>query len=262
MSIPPALNRSRKPAARTPVTHVAVIVPAHDERTMIDPCLAAVGRAAVFARDQGLTVSTVVVCDACTDDTADVAARRGATIIAVRERNVGRARAVGAEAGLAAGADWLAFTDADTIVSPTWLIDQLALKAEAFCGTVGVSDWSPYDEHAGRHFLADYRDADGHRHIHGANFGLSAAAYRRSGGFQPLASSEDVALVEALIAADVDIAWSAKPRVTTSARRDYRAPDGFGATLERAAALLRDVSGRVHEPAWRLPGAGIETVPG
>ena len=55
------------------------------------------------------------------------------------------------------------------------------------------------------------------------------------GGFEPLASSEDVALVRALQAVGARIAWSAAPRVVTSARSVFRAPGGFGASLLRAS---------------------------
>jgi hypothetical protein len=79
-------------------------------------------------------------------------------------------------------------------------------------------------------------DADGHRHIHGANLGVSARAYRRAGGFPPLACSEDVALIDLLIAAGVRVTWSAAPRVVTSARIDSRVRGGFGDTLAALAA--------------------------
>ena len=42
-----------------------------------------------------------------------------------------------------------------------------------------------------------------------------------------------MALVEALQQTGASIAWSAAPRVVTSARRNFRAPEGFGATLQR-----------------------------
>jgi hypothetical protein len=60
---------------------------------------------------------------------------------------------------------------------------------------------------------------------------VSAEAYVRVGGFAPVEHNEDVALVEALIANGASIAWSAAPRVVTSARTDFRALKGFGATL-------------------------------
>ena len=137
----------------------------------------------------------------------------------------------GARMALAMGARWLAFTDADTTVAPAWLHEQVSLDSDAVCGTVSVTDWGVHGEPMRRHFNATYTDADGHQHIHGANLGVSAQAYHRAGGFAPLASSEDVAFVRALQAVGARIAWSAAPRVVTSARHVFRAPGGFGATL-------------------------------
>lgn len=59
--------------------------------------------------------------------------------------------------------------------------------------------------------MATYRDVDGHRHIHSANLGVSAKADSLEKGFRPLASNEDVALVEALIATGATVVWSAAP---------------------------------------------------
>ncbi len=176
-----------------------------------------------------------VVADACTDRTAEIARAQGAVTIECEHRCVGAARRTGSEAALAQGARWLAFTDADTEVSPGWLSTQLALCSDAVCGTVAVRDWGDHGQEMARHFERTYTDADGHRHIHGANLGVSAQAYRSAGGFMPLASSEDVALVQALRACGASIAWSCKPRVYTSARRSFKAPGGFGATLLRVS---------------------------
>ncbi|RYY84013.1 MAG: glycosyltransferase family 2 protein, partial [Comamonadaceae bacterium] len=82
----------------------------------------------------------------------------------------------------------------------------------------------------------------GHRHVHGANLGVSATAYRRAGGFPALACSEDVALVEALKAMGANIAWSAAPRVSTSARANARARGGFGDTLLAVIAAAQAAS--------------------
>ena len=215
------------------VALIAAIVPAHDEEDQILTCLAAL-RAAT--RDPGLygeRAIVVVVLDACHDNTRSLAQQMGVTTIAMTAHNVGAARALGAQVALAAGARWLAFTDADTQVAPDWISAQLALKSDVVCGTVAVRDWSSYGDTMRRHYAASYNDADGHRHIHGANLGVSARAYERAGGFLALDSSEDVALVEALEANGASIAWSAAPRVFTSARRAFRAPSGFGATLAR-----------------------------
>ncbi len=226
---------------------LAVVVPAHDEESTIDACLRSIAETARWPALAGEAVLVVVALDACTDRTAERAAAHGAVTVAVDARNVGLARAAGAALALECGARWLAFTDADTTVAPDWLSAQLAERADAVCGTVGVVDWGDYGLAMDTHFRLTYTDADGHRHVHGANLGVSAAAYRAVGGFPPLACSEDVALVDALRRHGASIAWSAAPRVVTSARRRYRAAGGFGATLERihvershATALARE----------------------
>lgn len=218
---------------------IAVIVPAHNEETCIAACLASVRRAAGCTGLAGEPVLLVVVLDDCTDQTGVIARAMGATTVALDAGNVGMARARGAQLALDAGARWLAFTDADSLVAADWLSVQLGLLSDAVCGTVAVSDWGSYGERMQRHFADTYTDADGHRHIHGANLSLSAEAYRRAGGFLPLVSSEDVALVAALEQCGALIAWSAAPRVFTSARRVFRAPAGFGATLLRVDAELQ-----------------------
>ncbi len=212
---------------------IAAIVPAHNEEDHIGACLASLIEAARCPALRGEAVALVVALDDCSDATGQIAQAMGAHTVAVKARNVGVARAAGSRHALARGARWLAFTDADSVVDAGWLSAQLAQRSEAVCGTIAVNDWGRYGERMRRHFEATYRDADGHRHVHGANLGVSASAYRRVGGFRPLASREDVALVHALQRCGASIAWSAAPRVSTSARAAFRAPGGFGATLER-----------------------------
>ena len=228
---------------------IGVVVPVHDEEACLGACLDALRAAATCPRLQGEAVCIVIVLDACRDQSQRIVLahamqadlRWRLDCIAVEARNVGAARAAGARLLLQRGARWLAFTDADTRVSPAWLSTQLALDADAVCGTVAVDDWSPHGDRAGAlhaHFAQTYTDADGHRHVHGANFGVRASAYLRAGGFAPLACSEDVAMVAALQATGAHIAWSAAPRVVTSARRQARARGGFGDTLLQVVAAL------------------------
>ncbi len=212
---------------------IAAIVPAHNEEEHIGACVESLRVASRCAALAGEEVLVVVALDACTDRTQAIALSQGACVVTVQARNVGVARAVGAEFAMQRGARWLSFTDADTVVAPGWFSSQLALATDAVCGTIGVSDWEEYGPRMQRHFADTYVDADHHRHIHGANLGVSANAYRQVGGFQPLATSEDVALVEALREGGINISWSAAPRVFTSARKAFRAPGGFGATLLR-----------------------------
>jgi glycosyltransferase involved in cell wall biosynthesis len=213
---------------------IGIVVPAHNEESDIGDTVAALRRAAAHPALQGEKVEVLVVLDSCSDATGAIARFGGARTLAVDACNVGRARAAGADRLLAEGVRWLAFTDADTRVSPEWLVRQLELGADVVCGSIGVDDWSVHGTYADAlrgHFARTYTDADGHRHIHGANLGVSAEAYVRAGGFPALACSEDVALVEALQATGARIAWSAAPRVSTSARHDARARGGFGDTL-------------------------------
>jgi glycosyltransferase involved in cell wall biosynthesis len=245
---PPARNNTAKA-----LPMIGIVIPAHNEEQAIRDCLAAVRLATQHPALMHEPVETVVVLDDCTDATGVLAAAAGALTVSVRARNVGMARAVGAQALLARGARWLAFTDADTLVGEAWLAQQLALRADVVCGTVCVQDWSPHGCNAEllqAHFRDTYFDRDDHRHVHGANLGVSAEAYRSVGGFRHLACGEDEALVAALAAAGHRIAWSSLPRVVTSARIDARARGGFaGALLNAVAQRLAEAAAPALQPA-------------
>ena len=217
---------------------LGVVVPAHNEEDHIDACLASVYAATRHPRLGGENVVVVIALDDCSDQTERIARQWGATVVTVEARNVGVARASGAQRALAEGARWLAFTDADSVVAADWLSTQLQQGSDAVCGTIEVRDWGDYDVRLRQQHIESYTDADGHRHIHGANLGMSAVAYQNAGGFKPLVSSEDVAMVDALRDSGASIAWSAAPRVLTSARRGYRAPGGFGEALARVEREL------------------------
>lgn len=217
---------------------IAVIVPAHNEERHIATCLLSLGVASLCPALSGEPVEVFVVVDDCTDQTAPISAQFGVQVLACKARNVGVARALGAQQALSAGARWLAFTDADSEVAPDWISTQLGLRTDAVCGTVQVRDWETHGEAVQGRFQSSYQDRDGHRHIHGANLGVEAQAYSAVGGFQPLATGEDVALVKSLQERGVSIAWTAAARVTTSARKQFRAPDGFGATLIQLGSAL------------------------
>lgn len=226
---------------------IAIVVPANDEEERIEKCVKSLVNASSHSGLRGEIVQIIVVLDACMDRTGQIARRNGAFTIDVHARNVGLARQTGAKHALSAGARWLAFTDADSVVAADWLTCQLALKADAVCGTVAVDDWGHYGQKMHQHFDQTYSDREEHKHIHGANLGVSAAAYVVAGGFKALESSEDVALVESLKNTGARIAWSSKPRVVTSTRSDYKAPGGFGATLQRIQKthLREALEGRV-----------------
>ncbi len=219
---------------------IGVVVPVHNEEVCLEACLMALSVAALHPGLQQEPVMLVVVLDDCSDRSPTIAQNHASgqfTCLTIAARNVGKARHAGAEHLLGLDARWLAFTDADTRVAPDWLVAQLALRADAVCGLVTVDDWSEQPPHVPARFAARYRREDDHRHVHGANLGICAVAYRRAGGFPPHASSEDVALVHRLMAIGARIAWSADPQVITSARARGRAPDGFAGHLSMLARL-------------------------
>lgn len=228
---------------------IAVIVPAHNEAGGIARCLSSIRQAATHPALAGEAVLTVVALDDCVDDTAAHCRLPGVVSIELAARCVGVARARAAELALAMGARWIASTDADSQVPADWLAAQLGAGSEAFCGMVGVEDWLDYPEPVQRAFGQGHRLRDGHRHVHGANLGISARLYRACGGFAPMACGEDVALIDAVAAAGHPIAWHARPLVLTSARRHARAPGGF-------SRFLRQLECQAGAGLCAQPGAG------
>lgn len=216
---------------------IGIIVPAHNEEAYIEACVESLQVAAAHPGLQREAVEIYVALDTCNDRTGHLARSLGVKTLDVQAMNVGFARQVASRMALAAGARWLSYTDADSTVAPDWLVAQLALRSDAVCGTVCVEDWGTYGQRMQQHFALTYADTDGHRHVHGANMGVSAEAYQSAGGFRPLDSGEDQALVRDLKTAGAGIAWSCRPRVATSVRPDYRAPGGFGAVLAKIDRL-------------------------
>lgn len=228
-----------------PLTGIDVVVPAHDEEELLGACLDALEACLASAP---LPATLTVVLDDCADRTEELARGR-ARLVHVDGRNVGAARAAGfADAlGRAAAPDrrWLATTDADSRVPPTWLADQLRLAwagADVVAGLVEVDDWSAWDPATRAEYLSGYSSTAGHRHVHGANLALSSRAYRTVGGFAAVARDEDVQLVRSAEAAGLVVAWSGSTPVATSGRRLARTPDGFAGHLARTerAALGTD----------------------
>jgi glycosyltransferase involved in cell wall biosynthesis len=221
---------------------VGVVVPAHNEETLLPACLAALRLAAGVL---GVPVFVLVVADSCTDRTAAGARAWGARVVAIGAHNVGAARAAGmAEllrltAGVDPSAVWLATTDADTVVPPGWLERQLRYADEGWdvvLGTVTVADWDGHPPHVPAAFDALYEFGDGpHRHVHGANLGIRASAYLAAGGFRSLRTAEDHALLAAATEVGCSVLQASDITVETSARRRARAPLGFSHLLRTLA---------------------------
>jgi len=241
---------------------VAIIVPARNEEALIGRCLSAIYAARTRALDvdaiEPVRIDIVVVADACTDETAAIARSvAGVKVIEIDAGAVGSARATGTlvaldslcpqdeEFGTGYDADdvWLAHTDADSVVPPNWVVEQLALAGrgvDLVLGTVrpDLRDLSPAHAqawHENRH------PAPARGHIYGANLGIRASHYLRAGGFAPLAEHEDVDLVDRVCLAGSSTFATDIAEVMTSGRHHGRTPGGFARYL-RVDLLARAVA--------------------
>jgi glycosyltransferase involved in cell wall biosynthesis len=222
---------------------VAVLIPARNEEVLLARCLESVLRATDL-RPSTNEASIVLVSDCSTDRTAEIAygviGARG-SILHTRAGTVGTARALAAtyaiERAIAPLSNlWLANTDADCVVPPTWLSDQLDLASsgiEAVAGIVAIDSFEEHGPEVPARFQASYSiHADGtHPHVHGANLGVRADRYLGVGGWANLKTAEDHDLWGRLRRNGVRLLSSAHLQVVTSGRRIGRAPSGFAGAL-------------------------------
>lgn len=221
------------------IRHVGVVVPVADEEDRLPACLDAldVARSRV---NPGLTVRVVVVLDGCTDRSEAITRGRGdVDVLTVRLGRVGAVRAAGARHILRDVAPrelWIANTDADSAVPADWLAGMIALAdddADVVLGTVvpgpGLADAVQRRWHA-RHTLRD-----GHRHVHGANFGIRADTYLAARGWPDVSSGEDEMLAARALAVGARIVRTGALPVITSTRLVGRAPRGFSSYLRGLA---------------------------
>jgi cellulose synthase/poly-beta-1,6-N-acetylglucosamine synthase-like glycosyltransferase len=200
--------------------------------------------AAKSAVGQSATVDIIVVSDSSQDRTAEIAslmlgsdgkvastnagavgaARRAAAILAL-ERYVGPLQKC-----------WLANTDADCIVPPDWLLQQLKFAGKGIEAVAGIVAVDSFEEHAPwvqSRFEATYviPPSGRHKHIHGANLGVRADAYIRAGGWADMSTAEDHDLWHRLSFSGARKHSTSRLKVHTSGRRVGRAPNGFAGAL-------------------------------
>jgi hypothetical protein len=242
-----------------------VVLPVHDEEQLLPRALAALDRAIGNVGGASVISGIAIVLDACTDRSADVvsdwkrhAGRSRFTTIDVIEtdvENVGGARRIGVERLLRRWSDtdpagvWLATTDADSEVPPNWISSQLAVRSEGgqvWAGAVTVRDWSGRAAGTAELWRAHYEAEC--LPIHGANFGIDAALYLEAGGFDSLPSGEDRDLFERTVALGAVVRHDTTVRVTTSGRRDARAPRGFAHALTALEVMLAPMTRMAPSP--------------
>lgn len=223
--------------------HICVLIPARNEEELLPRCLHSVLNACSKLPSE-ITWDIVVAVDASTDGTFEIAeeilAGHGEVII-TDAGIVGCARAAAAQHALGRydgmlSLCWLAHTDADCIAPEDWLVKQLFLAEEgieAVAGIISVDTFCEHDPEVEERFHSSYFiDQDGrHCHVHGANLGIRADVYRRSGGWASLATAEDHDLWNRLGIAGPSRISTAAIWVITSGRRIGRAPHGFAEAL-------------------------------
>lgn len=220
---------------------IAVGIPARDEAESIGACIGAV---AVAASRVDVPVVLVVVADGCVDDTAGRATRALAAtphlageVLRTARRGVGAARALALDTALrlspsSPGRTWLASTDADTVVAPTWLEAHTRWAArghDAIAGLVDV-DWAGAEPSLRDRYTASLSSGGsgvGHRHVHGANLGLRGTWWRRVGGCGDTGCGEDHELWRRLEARGARTIGVDDLDVTTSGRLRSRVDGGF-----------------------------------
>ena len=239
----------------TRVRRLGVVIPARDEEELIGECLASV-LAAVRVAD--VPTSIVVVADGCLDATAERARRfAGVEVVEVQSSNVGAARAVGVRHAIAAGADWIANTDADSVVPAHWLARQLAVAerdVDVVVGTVRPDFTVLTIEHQDE-WLSDHVPGEPNGHVHGANLGFRASTYRAAGGYRPLPEHEDVDLVARLATLGTLLADDTA-EVITSARPFGRTPGGYARYLRERFPARGTQAPETQAPVVQDSGIG------
>jgi glycosyltransferase involved in cell wall biosynthesis len=117
---------------------ISFVIPAYNEELELPSTIAAIEDAAGQVRQwDGLVLwrdrqyEIIVVDDASTDATAEIAKGAGAKVVSISRRQIAAARNAGAHA---ARGDILFFVDADTRINPKHIVDAIAALAAGYSG--------------------------------------------------------------------------------------------------------------------------------
>jgi glycosyltransferase involved in cell wall biosynthesis len=173
---------------------ISFIVPAHDEAVLIGATVAAIHAA---ARALGEAYEIVVVDDASTDATADIARALGARVLPVAHRQIAATRNAGAATAFG---EHLVFVDADTLIDARVVRAALAALAAGAVGggaTVRMAGALAWHERALLAVAVPLLRWS--RIAPGCFLFCTREAFERAGGFdETLYAAEDVALSYAL----------------------------------------------------------------
>ena len=171
---------------------ISVVVPAHNEGKLIQAALESLKK-----QDYKGDFEVIVVDNASIDNTAEIARRMGAKVIACPRKGVAYARQAGADA---AQGPIIVQADADTLY-PEWWLSRIQKqfdrhpKAAAVAGTFiyATPPWWAFAEYFLRSFFGIISSLLVGRPliISGANFAFYKKALTQIGGYNPYAYSSD-----------------------------------------------------------------------
>ncbi|TGE07547.1 glycosyltransferase [Hymenobacter fodinae] len=280
---------------RPPATslRMVVIIPAKNEAENLPATLAALVNQTTLAGQplNPAEYEILVLANNCQDQTATVARAFAAChpTVAIHvlevelsrsEAHIGKARRLLMDEAcrrleLVNNADsFIASTDADTLVSPTWLAatqaalargadavgGRILMRTPAYPATGSVRRYQLQDAtyqllRARLETVLDPTDSDPwprhHQHF-GASLALTPAAYRRVGGLPEVPYLEDEALYQALLRHDLQLRHCPQVRVYTSDRQVGRVAVGLSWQLRQWAQLEQSQQAPLVESPARL----------
>ena len=107
---------------------ISFIVPAYNEETELPSTLAAIRTAACV---EGQPFEIIVVDDASTDATPEIALKADARVVSIHRRQIAASRNAGARV---AQGDYLFFVDADTRINRTHVAEAMAALSAGYAG--------------------------------------------------------------------------------------------------------------------------------
>lgn len=196
---------------------ISVIVPALNEEKDLEACLR---RLSCQRVDEDYEI--IVVDGGSKDGTVCLAEKHADLIISQNSRGIGGARRDGAKA---ASGDKLAFTDADTLVSPEWLseISSNLIGWEASTGPV-IYPQSDIRSEIIESWRSLYRllSFSNFHYIIGSNMAVRANAYWKAGGHSEISLLDDYDLSLKLFRIEASVRYDPVQAVYTSSRRVER----------------------------------------
>ena len=159
---------------------ISFIVPAHNEEFELSPTLAAIQAA---SSNNAQPYEIVVVDDASTDATPEIAAQAGAKIVRINRRQIAAARNAGARA---VQGEYLFFVDADTRVNRAHVTEAIAAMDAGYAGGSARVAMDGFVPIWGRMLLRGFSSV-----YFGLNLGAGAFLFTTRGNFEAIGGFDE-----------------------------------------------------------------------